>query len=176
MVFKSRPSAPSAERDLGSRQSRASGTDARPGLLFATQKLRFLWFVSFGEAMNLPRAARAPKSTRRSRIKQNRQNQSGGLFIAVNVGLRKLSPTYGTGRARGSFSLVRFFWRSKRNEPAARSPRPKTFAAQPHKTKPPESIWRFIISQRRARLAEGVTRKSDFDITHRHQRRSRPAP
>jgi len=76
MVFKSRPSAPSAERDLGSRQSRASGTDARPGLLFATQKLGFLWFVSFGEAkeMNLPRAARAPKTSRQSRIKnKNRQ-------------------------------------------------------------------------------------------------------
>ncbi|MCB5196477.1 hypothetical protein [Deefgea salmonis] len=41
-------------------------------------------------------AERAPKITRRSRIKQNRRNKSGGCFIAVNVGLRKLSPTYGT--------------------------------------------------------------------------------
>ncbi len=53
--------------------------------------------------------------------------------------------------------------------------RPKTFAAQPHKTKPPESIRRFFISQRRLRLAEGVTRQSDYDNTHRNQRGSRPA-
>jgi hypothetical protein len=58
---------------------------------------------------------------------------------------------------------------------AARSPRPKTFAAQPHKTKPPESIRRFFISQRRARLAEGVTRQSDSDITNGNQRGSQPA-
>jgi hypothetical protein len=76
----------------------------------------FLWFVSFGEAkeMNLPRAARAPKSTRRSRIKHNRQNQSGGLFIAVNVGLRKLSPTYGAFGEAKEMNLPR----------AARAPKP----------------------------------------------------
>ncbi|MBM5571794.1 MULTISPECIES: hypothetical protein [Deefgea] len=47
----------------------------------------FLWFVSFGEAkeMNLPRAARAPKPSRRSRIKQSRQNQSGGFFVIGRV-------------------------------------------------------------------------------------------
>jgi len=106
MVFKSRPSAPSAERDLGSRQSRASGTDARPELLF-----------------------------------------------------------------------FRHFLLEKQKKATCRGqPPPKNLAASPHKKiKPPDSIQRFLISQRRAWLAEGVTRQSSFNMTSGKQRGSRPA-